>query len=300
MSDSGVELRPSSRPQDDSDLSSAEDKGVVSDSQSSSSVENRSPLNRKKKRDNEHLRRLAQRISQQKRLIVRNLDNSCPKSYLDSQIAVLQELQRQYMSLKYGSSALSPASEHPLQDLDSPSPVKPLHTGSTSALYSPPLLAQNQRLSASYSAAIYRSMPSIATDSEESIVSITSYCLRGAGSKTHYEYEVKICTCDDRWSILRRYSRFRDLHIAMKARYKDTVASIPFPSKQLFANTEAVAQSRRRQLEIYLRRLIDACKSHPSCPLAYGNGGPITKAALISFSPFFKKGLFENGKYGTS
>lgn len=45
------------------------------------------------------------------------------------------------MTLKYGSSSctLSPAVEHPLQDIDSPSPVKPLHTGSTSALYSPPL-----------------------------------------------------------------------------------------------------------------------------------------------------------------
>lgn len=50
----------------------------------------------------------------------------------------LQELQRQYMSVKYGcTSLLSPASEHPLQDVDSPSPIRPLHTGSTSALYTP-------------------------------------------------------------------------------------------------------------------------------------------------------------------
>lgn len=76
------------------------------------------------------------------------------------------------------------------------------------------------------------------------------------------------------------------------------VSSIPFPSRTLFANTETVAQSRKRQLELYLRRLIDTCKNHPACPLAYG--GPITKSALISFSPFFKKGVFENGKYGTS
>lgn len=76
------------------------------------------------------------------------------------------------------------------------------------------------------------------------------------------------------------------------------MASIPFPSKQLFANTESVAQSRKRQLELYLRRLIDTCKNLTSCPLAYG--GPITKAALINFSPFFQKGVFENGKYGTS
>lgn len=57
------------------------------------------------------------------------------RSYL---LQVLQELQRQYMSVKYGcTSLLSPASEHPLQDVDSPSPIRPLHTGSTSALYNP-------------------------------------------------------------------------------------------------------------------------------------------------------------------
>lgn len=44
------------------------------------------------------------------------------------------------MSVKYGcTSLLSPASEHPLQDVDSPSPIRPLHTGSTSALYNPSL-----------------------------------------------------------------------------------------------------------------------------------------------------------------
>lgn len=140
--------------------------------------------------------------------------------------------------------------------------------------------------------------PQFSEVDNDSIVLISSYCIRGAGSKTHYEYEVRICTADDRWSILRRYSRFRDLHIAMKARYGEKVASIPFPSKQLFANSETVAKSRKRQLEFYLRRLIETCKNLPSCPLAYG--GPVTKAALISFSPFFRKGVFENGKYGTS
>lgn len=133
----------------------------MSDSQSTSSIENRSPMQRKKKRDNELLRKLNQRIAQQKQLIVQNLDN-CSKSQLDIQIAVLQEMQRKYMTMKFGtnSAALSPAIEHPLQDVDSPSPVKPLRTGSTSALYSPSL--QNQRLSP-YNQAIYRSMPSITT-----------------------------------------------------------------------------------------------------------------------------------------
>ncbi|CAH0550729.1 unnamed protein product [Brassicogethes aeneus] len=300
MSDSGVELKTGSKLQDDSDLSSNEDCKVVSDSQSTSSVENQSPIHLKKRPNQEILRRIAQRITQQKQLIVKNLDSNCPKAYLDSQIEILQELQRQYMSVKFGSNCvLSPASEHPLQDIDSsPSPLKPLHTGSTSALYSPPLQLQNHRLSL-YGQSMYRSMPSITTDTDsDSIVGIVGYCIRGAGAKTHYEYELRICTVDDRWTILRRYSRFRDLHLAMKMRYKDKVSAIPFPGKQLFSNNEMVASTRKRQLELYLRRLIEVCRNHPNCPLAYG--GPITKQALNSFSPFFRKGVFENGKYGTS
>lgn len=59
-------------------------------------------------------------------------------------IQVLQDLQRQYMSLKVGgSSSLLPAAEHPLQDLDSPSPIRPLHTGSTSAICSTPRPVSN-------------------------------------------------------------------------------------------------------------------------------------------------------------
>lgn len=62
------------------------------------------------------------------------------------------------------------------------------------------------------------------TDADtDSIINISSYCIRGAGSGTHYEYDVRICTVDDRWSVLRRYSRFRDLHLAMKARYGEQV-----------------------------------------------------------------------------
>lgn len=41
--------------------------------------------------------------------------------------------------------------------------------------------------------------------------------------KTHYEYEIRIWAADERWCVLRRYSRFRDLHLAMKARYGEKV-----------------------------------------------------------------------------
>lgn len=57
----------------------------------------------------------------------------------------------------------------------------------------------------------------------DSVVSIGGFYLRGTGTKTHYEYEIRITAVDDRWSVLRRYSRFRDLHLAMKTRYGDVV-----------------------------------------------------------------------------
>lgn len=79
------------------------------------------------------------------------------------------------------------------------------------------------------------------------------------------------------------------------------VKQIPFPSRELFASkSESVARNRRRQLESYLRRLIVVCSKIPQCPLyeeSSGNG--LKKSSLIEFSQFFKKGLFESGKYGT-
>jgi kinesin family member 16B len=80
------------------------------------------------------------------------------------------------------------------------------------------------------------------------------------------------------------------------------VEKIPFPKRQLFfSNSENVAKNRRRNLEIYLRRLIVVCSKIPSCPIYEGEGSHgMTKETLVEFSPFFRKGLFENGKYGTS
>ncbi|KAK4883965.1 hypothetical protein RN001_000236 [Aquatica leii] len=282
MSDSGVELRPSPQLQEDSDISSTDDlKGIISDSQSTTSSIDNPHITRRRRKDHEKMRKLSQQISHQKQIIMRSLDSDAPKDVLNEQIANLQELQKQYMSFKIRSPIiLSPATEHPLQNLDSPaSSMPPTHRGSTSALYSPTL--QNY-LSPLTNCNLYRSMPSIpSVNDNESLISITGYFLRGAGKRTHYEYEVRITTAyGEWWSVLRRFSRFRDLHLSMKARYGEKVSQIPFPPRQLFANTEHVAQSRKRQLETYLRRLIDVCKSHPSCSLA--------------------KGVFENGKYGTS
>lgn len=145
--------------------------------------------------------------------------------------------------------------------------------------------------------------------------------MRGAGNKTHIEYEIRIFLADDRWLLLRRYSRFRELHLSMKALYGEKVScdekflcdfvfpnpilsqvtKITFPKRQLFAsNSESVAKTRRRQLEAYLRRLLVVCSRIPASPIFDGEGRQgLSKKTLIEFSSFFKKGLFESGKHGT-
>lgn len=139
------------------------------------------------------------------------------------------------------------------------------------------------------------------TEESEHTVSIPSFVIRGAGKKTHFEYEIRISIPNEKWILLRRYSRFRELHLNMKNCYGEKIAAIPFPRRELFSsNSENVARNRRRQLESYLRRLLVVCAKVPQCPIYEGQGGyGVTKHTLIEFSPFFKKGLFESGKHGT-
>ncbi|XP_020282413.1 kinesin-like protein Klp98A isoform X2 [Pseudomyrmex gracilis] len=173
------------------------------------------------------------------------------------------------------------------------------------------LTSQNRgdRLSSPYSLTITRSLPSlIATDGDcnnviNMIVSVPSFVIRGAGTSSHYEYEVRVVAQDDSWTLLRRYRRFRELYISMRQKYGSKVAGIRFPPRQVFPKYEIVARQRRKRLEEYLRRLIQVCSELPHCEPLYkynGNLSNIDKQSLIEFSPFFKRGMFESGKYGTS
>lgn len=158
----------------------------------------------------------------------------------------------------------------------------------------------------------------------EHFITVPTFVIRGTGKQTHYEYEVRIALPDGKLNILRRYSRFRELHMSMKNLYGAKVslrtvkcmwgkqmdhkcnyfqiAALPFPRRELFAsNSEAVAKHRRRLLELYLRRLFVVCSRIPQSPIYEGPGGTpgLTRTSLAQLSPFFKKGLFENGRHGT-
>lgn len=173
------------------------------------------------------------------------------------------------------------------------------------------LTSQNRgdRLSSPYSLTITRSLPSlIANDADYDsvinvIVSIPSYVIRGAGTSSHYEYEVRVVAQDDSWTLLRRYRRFRELYISMRQKYGSKVAAIRFPPRQVFPRYEVVARQRRKRLEEYLRRLIQVCSELPHCESLYkynGNLSNIDKQSLLEFSSFFRRGTFESSKYGTS
>ena len=55
------------------------------------------------------------------------------------------------------------------------------------------------------------------------MISVPSYIIRGAGTASHYEYEVRIVVQDDSWTLLRRYRRFRELYNSMRQKYDSKV-----------------------------------------------------------------------------
>ncbi|KAL4238780.1 Kinesin-like protein kif16b [Mactra antiquata] len=129
-------------------------------------------------------------------------------------------------------------------------------------------------------------------------ITIPSYRLQCYGSDSHYEYEVKIEVGDDIWSIIRRYSKFREFHQEIKFKIPE-INALVFPPKKLFSKTEKVASERRHQLEFYMRSVIEICSKIPTCSLHSTQNQFLSKQVLCDFNPFFKKGLFENTKYGT-
>ncbi|KAK3596008.1 hypothetical protein CHS0354_032527 [Potamilus streckersoni] len=144
----------------------------------------------------------------------------------------------------------------------------------------------------------------VSTDTEDMSalninIAIPSYRLQSYGSDTHYEYEVKIRIGEDMWTVYRRYSRFRQFHQDLRKGYPE-VGSLVFPPKKLFSKTEKVASERQKQLEFYLRGLIEICSKIPTCNLHPSNNKFLTKKDLHDFDPFFRPGLFETTKHTTS
>lgn len=66
------------------------------------------------------MKRLNQRMARQKMMIIRNIETECTRDELNQQIAVLQDLQRQYFKLELAlqsqTNVLSPVNKHPLSE----------------------------------------------------------------------------------------------------------------------------------------------------------------------------------------
>ncbi|XP_055371627.1 kinesin-like protein Klp98A isoform X2 [Condylostylus longicornis] len=245
------------------------------------------------------MHRLRRKIAMQKALIMKNLEMEVNKCELDDQIAQLQELQRRYFTMEKELQLSGEHSECCSPDSESEFNADNTECSSSIMMSSNVLTPYGQNTFLTTSTT--RSCPSIDGGDPDHFISIPSFVIRGAGKQTHYEYEVRIILPDGKLNILRRFSRFRELHLAMKNTYGAKVSMLTFPRRELFSsNSESVAKQRRRHLELYLRRLITVCSKIPQSPIYEGEGGHgVTKASLALFSPFFKKGLFENGKHGT-
>ncbi|XP_071080558.1 kinesin-like protein KIF16B [Haliotis cracherodii] len=140
---------------------------------------------------------------------------------------------------------------------------------------------------------------SFSSPSSRIYISIPTYTLRGHGSDSHHEYEVKVSVGEDTWTIFRRYSRFRDLHQIMKKKYPET-SILVFPPRKMFSKSEKTVAERRLQLEQYLKNLIEVCMRSANTPLHPTHNKHMTKHILCDFDPFFRKGLFETAKHCTA
>ncbi|XP_026059353.1 kinesin-like protein KIF16B isoform X1 [Carassius auratus] len=132
-------------------------------------------------------------------------------------------------------------------------------------------------------------------------ISIPRYVLCGQGKDEHFEFEVKITVLDETWTVFRRYSRFREMHKSLKLKYPE-LAALVFPPKKIFGNRdERMVAERRNLLEQYLRNFFRVMMSpSSSSPLRTDEFGlHLSKHAVCSISPFFKKGVFDYSSHGT-
>ncbi|XP_050353991.1 kinesin-like protein Klp98A isoform X2 [Nymphalis io] len=268
------------------------------------------------------MQRLCSRIASQKMLVISSLENDCSKEELNRQIAVLQELQKKYvrleMALQYSffdnqpnkrTIMVTPIQETPsltLSESDMQVASEPSSETLQNGHFEDPLRCRLKETEVEASDNVstsndelaepaWRAPPPALTDygveglmhpiDFAEVVSVPGWVTRGAGARTHHEYEVRLRLPHASTALLRRYRRFRDLYLAARALYGEKVAAIPFPGRALWSS-EALARSRRPQLETFLRRLLTVCSTDRRCPLY---ASPVTRESLVAFSPFFRK-----------
>ncbi|XP_053550468.1 sorting nexin-29 [Bombina bombina] len=86
---------------------------------------------------------------------------------------------------------------------------------------------------------------------------IPSVFLRGKSANAFHVYQVYIRIKDDEWNVYRRYAEFRSLHHKLQSKYPH-VRTFHFPPKKAIGNKDAkFVEERRKQLQNYLRNIMN-------------------------------------------
>ncbi|XP_073447268.1 sorting nexin-29 isoform X2 [Aquarana catesbeiana] len=86
---------------------------------------------------------------------------------------------------------------------------------------------------------------------------IPSVFLRGKSTHAFHVYQIYIRIKDDEWNIYKRYAEFRSLHHKLLSKYPH-VKTFYFPPKKAIGNKDAkFVEERRKQLQVYLRNVMN-------------------------------------------
>ncbi|XP_046863039.1 sorting nexin-29-like [Xenia sp. Carnegie-2017] len=111
---------------------------------------------------------------------------------------------------------------------------------------------------------------------------IPSVFVQGKSPNIHHSYQVYIRIKDDEWNVYKRYSDFYALYKKTSKQFKP-VAQFTFPAKKIIGNRDVnFVETRRKQLENYLRKLINY-----SLGAVPELGENPCKSCLFKYFPFF-------------
>lgn len=86
---------------------------------------------------------------------------------------------------------------------------------------------------------------------------IPSVFLRSENKASHHVYQVYIQIKDEEWNIYRRFSHFYNLNQSLTTKYP-IISTVPFPKKKAIGNKDEIfVEKRRKQLQGYLRLVLN-------------------------------------------